>query len=585
MSKKTFSVIIILVATILFLSNCSSTENIKENSGDLNSTLDNELKDVTEIDETSNKPEENNEEDKNNFILNPAIDRGNILTIGSQSLNGVFNPVLTNKKSDINATSLLFNGLVKRDKVGRYIEDLASWEISSDKLTYTFFLKKGVKFHNGEELTSEDILFTYYAIANPKNDGLSAISISDIVGVKEYSKGEKNTISGIKIVDEYTISFTISEAKVSKIADFTNGILNHKYYEYSEFEELRKKNQLPIGTGPMKFDEYINGQYIKYTSNKDYFGKRAKIDGVIIKTLPTNQLVSGINSGELDVASVSANLDNYKKMMESNIVKVQEALGHTYKYIGMNLRDRKFKDIRVRQALFYGLNLQKFIDTEWNGFAEVCLTPVPPSSLAYPDVEALTNYSYQPEKAVELLAKAGWSDRDGDGFIDKNGENFKIVWTTYNDSDWASNLVESAKNDWALLGIEVETKIMEFAAVCELVYEKQDFEVYNMAWSLSNDLDPSKIFGTDANSLGSNNSIGFQSRRANEIFRLAQTEYNQEKRAELYKEWAIIANEELPYIYISIDKDIQGVNHRVKNYLYDTYDDIYSQILNIELEY
>ena len=516
---------------------------------------------------------------------NPAIRRGNVLTYGVTTLDGKFNPILSDSKDDSDVNDLIFNGLIKVNKNGEFVPDLATWEVSEDKLTYTFMIEEGVKYHNGDTLTADHVAFTFYSIASPEYVGARGSAVADIVGVEEFRAGNAETIEGVKVIDDYTISFTIQEQNVKKISDFGYGILHPEYYAFETIEELESKNNMPMGTGPMKFETYEVGQYTELSTFDDYFEGRPYIDGVIVKIVPDATSAAAVNSGDIDVMEVTSNLENYDTMTESGIAEVQEYLGNSYRYIGFNLRLDKFSDKKVRQALWYGLNLNDFIDAQWEGFAAACLGPISPVSWAYPDTSELTQYDFNPAKATELLAEAGWVDTDGDGFLDKDGEKFTIVWTSYNDVDWPLNLIAVAKENWGALGIELEGNLMEFTAVSDIVYEQQDYEIYNMGWSLAIDPDPTAIFGEEADVLGGFNAIGFHHERANEIFRLGKQEYDQEKRAALYQEWMTIANEEVPYIFVSIGTRINGVNNRVHNLSMDTYDGISSQILDIELDY
>ncbi len=534
------------------------------------------------------KEEEGKEEEKAPALdatKNPALTRGNILTVAQSSFDGQFNPIIASSVYDMGVCDYVFDALITVNESAEYVPDLATYTISEDKLTYTFTLEKGVKFSDGEELTAEDVEFTYYAIAHPDYVGPRGSAVEDIVGVDAYKKGEADTIEGIKVIDDYTISFTINEPKVNKISDFVYGIMPKHYYQFETMEQFTEKNGAPMGSGPMVFEKYEVGQFIKFTTNEDYYKGRAKIDGIILKIIPDATVAASINAGDVDVAGVTANLENYNTMTESGIAEIQEYLGNSYRYIGFNLRLDKFKDKRVRQALWYGLNLKDFINTQWEGFADKCLCPISPVSWAYPDVSELNQYDYDPAKAAELLKEAGWEDTDGDGILDKDGEKLSIVWTSYNDVDWPLNLIAVAKENWGALGVELEGNLMEFSAVANLVYDKQEFEMYNMGWSLSADPDPSEIFGEQADILGGYNSVGFRNERANEIFKLGRQEYNQEKRAALYQEWAKIANEEVPYIFVSIGTTINGVNNRVKNLELDTFSGIKQQILDIELDY
>ena len=586
MKKSLIMLLVMGLIVMTVLVGCGDTSNNTNNV-----VTNNQVAEENEPTNTDNQETEVNDQNNDQAELeamaetNPAIRKGNVLSYGVVSLDGKFNPIFSDSKDDGDVNDLMFNGLIKVNKNGEFVPDLATWTVSEDKLTYTFEIAKGVKYHNGDELKADDVRFTYYTIADPEYAGARGSAVADIVGVKAYQAGETDTIEGIKVIDDYTISFTIEEMNVKKIADFGYGILNPTYYAYETMEELQILNSAPMGTGPMQFKTYEVGQYAELTSFDDYFEGRAYIDGVIVKIVPDATAAAAINSGDIDVMEVTSNLENYDTMTESGIAEVQEYLGNSYRYIGFNLRLDKFSDKRVRQALWYGLNLKDFIDAQWEGFAAPCLGPISPVSWAFPDTSALTSYEFDPAKAASLLEEAGWADTDGDGVLDKDGEKFTIVWTSYNDVDWPLNLIAVAKENWGALGIELEGLLMEFTAVSDLVYEKQDFELYNMGWSLAIDPDPTAIFGEEADVLGGFNAIGFHHERANEIFRLGKQEYDQTKRAELYQEWAQIANEEVPYLFVSIGTKINGVNNRVHNLEMDTYDDIASQILDIELDY
>ncbi len=563
MLKKSF--ILLLLSVMLFssiLTGCKNTNEVK--------TPEEAPSDSTNV---------TDDESVEQLEINKASERGNVLTVAVESFDGVYSPILASDTTDINITSLLFNSLVRSDKAGNYISDLATYEISEDKLTYTFTISEGVKFHNGDELTSADVEFTYYSIAKSNYLGKRKNVVTDIIGSKEYTSSEVDTIEGIKIIDKYTISFTLVKANVNKIKDFSVGILNQTYSEQSE------GNTNPVGTGPMVFEKSELGQYVSLKTNENYFTGRAKIDGVNFRLISDDAVLNSLINGEIDIANLTANSENFDAISDSNFVEVQKSTGDSYRYIGFNLRLEKFQDKRVRQALFYGLNINDFLKDQWDGFAIPCLTSIAPASLAYPNPSELINYSYQPEKAASLLEEAGWKDTDGDGFLDKNDEKFTITWSTFTDASWPSNLIEIAKENWEVLGIELIEDPMEFTLLVEKVYDNQDFEMYNMAWSLPVDRDPTKRFGESADVLGGFNAVGFHHERANEIFELASLEYNNDKRNELYKEWAKIVNEELPYIFVSIGQELQGINSRVKNYNYQIYSDIYylENILDVEL--
>ena len=341
----------------------------------------------------------------------------------------------------------------------------------------------------------------------------------------------------------------------------------------------------PVGSGILKFEEFKVGEYVRLSRFDNYHGQKTKLDGVVIKLQPTETATAAFAAGDIDLVNPPANLENYDIMTSTGIGNVQEFVGNGYNYVGFNLRNPKLSDKRVRQALAYGLNRELFIENQWEGFASVCNTPISPVSWAYPDPTTLNNYDYDVDKANALLDEAGWVDSDGDGIRDKDGVKLSLVWTAYNDVDWPLNLIALAKEEWKEIGVELEPELMEFNAVAEKVFDKQEFEMYNMGWSLSIDPDPTQIFGAESDVLGGYNAVGFHNDRAEEIFALGTQEYDQDKRAELYKEWAVIANEELPYLFNAYRNEIWGVNNRVKNMELGPYYDWTYTVKEIELDY
>lgn len=578
MSKKLLSIILIIALIFSFaFVGCS-----KKPAEDVNN-------ENTESAETQpeSPPEENSTPAEPEGPKNPALDRGNILTFGETSLDGVFNSILSDNVYDTYICTLLFRGLALNDTAGEPTPDVAEkWEISEDGKTYTFFLRKGVKFHDGHELTAEDVEFTYYTIAHPDYAGPRWSVMKDVIGAEEYRKGEADTIEGIKIIDDYTISFTVKEVNAAKFGagDFTYGILPKHIYEFSDYSQFLSLNQNPTGNGPFKFVRYVVGQYVEMEAFDDYHFGRPKLDGVLFKIVPDETRAAEIQAGVIDVTQLTANLEEVEIATETDIANIQQYVGNGYTYIGFNLRLDKFKDKRVRKALMYGLNREAFIQSHYQGFARPCNTAVSPVSWAYTD--KITEYTYDPVKASELLKEAGWIDRDDDGWVEnESGEELEITWTAYNDVEWPQILIAIAKENWKEIGVKLEGELMEFNAVAEKVYDNRDFDIYNMGWSLSIDPDPTGIFDKASDTPGGYNSTGFYNEEAEEIMAKGQKEMDSAKRKELYQRWAEIANDELPYLFIAYRDELFAVNKRVKNLKITPYEDWTYYIHEVEVDY
>lgn len=211
-----------------------------------------------------------------------------------------------------------------------------------------------------------------------------------------------------------------------------------------------------------------------------------------------------LEKGTIDVQlAVPPKEENKNMADDAEFLNIHSFPDNGYGYMGFNLRDERLSDKRVRQALTYGFNRQQFVDVYYQGYAEVSNVPVSQVSWAY--TEDINKYEYDPEKAKALLDEAGWKP-GADGIREKDGKRLEFVWDTYTDSKYVETLIPMLKADWEKIGVKVEPNLMEFAALTEKVYDKQEFEMFNMAWSLSIDPDSKEIFHSSADVPGGFNS-------------------------------------------------------------------------------
>jgi len=499
-------------------------------------------------------------------VENPAFNRKNTLTVAASSLNGIFNPVLANSKSDLWVTEAIFDPLVKYNKKG-IIDDSAiakDWEISEDGLTYTFYLNEGIKFHDGEELTSKDVAFTYYTISDSKFDGNKSSIVDDIVGVDSYREGYVDTIQGIQIIDDYTIAFRIESPDVNKLHDFSCGIIPEHYYSYNSWDEFISKLDRPMGSGILKFVNYEDNRHIEMEKNSNYYKEISKVDNVIIRVIPIEVQPIALAKGDVDIANPLANLETYEIITETQIANVIEVSSDIYRYIGLNLRKEKFDDVRVRQALAYSIRMNEFIESEWKGFAKPIHYPMLPDSQMAPDEDDINKYEYNIEKAQELLAEAGWI-KNSEGLLVKDGEQFNIEWLTYSESQWSFHLIKFAENNWGELGITIDVHVLDFEEFYTRVFKLQDFDVWNMSWTLPKKPNFYDYFHSDNSKPGGFNAGGFMNQESDQLIEDALKEHDQNERNNLCKSLGELINEELPYIFVSMDIETWGVNNRIKN--------------------
>jgi peptide/nickel transport system substrate-binding protein len=511
--------------------------------------------------------------------------RKDSLVVGISSNKGSFNPIYCNSIEDTWVCNLIFEGLIGHDLKGEPVGKLAeSWSISEDGRTYSFKLKNNIKFSNGLELTAEDVKHTYTALCDSSYEGVYSKLFKLLIGFDEYNKGNANEVSGIKVLSPNEVSFTFKEQNYSLINDFTIGIISKEYYSFSKgnISAIEEKNKSPMGTGPYILNLSKESQEIQLTRNENYWSNMPEVKNIIMKVKDSGDIVKGLLSGELDIGRVAAVSDNINKLQVSGFLDLHLYDDNSFQYIGLNLRNNKFKDKKVRQALTYGLNRKAFIQAYYGEYGWACNVPFFKLSWAYPKT-ALEEYAYDKEKANKLLQDSGLTLKE-DGFrYDEAGKRFSINWVTYENNSYGQSLINRVKEDWKAIGVEVKEEVLPFDNLVEKVFCSQDFEMYNMAWKLGIDPDPSPMFSFGEDSPGGYNSVGWRNATSEKLIKEALKERNLDNRKDIYEVWARLINEELPYIFINGNKEAYAVNLRIKNLELSTYVDWTDNIKKIKI--
>ena len=490
-----------------------------------------------------------------------ATSGGNILRFGTSGIEGTFNPVVSDGVYDGYVVSLVFEGLITNDAEGQYIPSLAeSWELSDDKLTYTFTLKDGITFSDGSALTADDVAFTY-----------NTIKEADYAGPRSAVGAAIDTVT---VVDDKTIAFKMVKASPANIANFTYGIMSKEYYAHSSFEELTQKNPTPMGTGKFVLEDggYAPKQYVKLTKNENYWDAEnaPKIDGVTLSEVSEDTVLSALQAGEIDMCQPAAKAENVEAIDGMDNAHLVSYLGNGYTFMAFNTTRPTLAQTEVRQALMYALDRKAFLKAEYGSddLVSLGMAPISPVSWAYPGNDALNAYDYDLDKAAKMLDDAGWKDTDGDGIRDKDGTPLHLNWLVYTDSTWPGTLSSMAYDSWHKIGVDLEITQMDFNTVSSMTMDaepgEKDFDIYTMGFSLSADPDPTGgLYDADAYVAGGFNASGFRDDKSQELIAEGLAEFDQDKRAEIYKEWAIRQNELVPTAIIAYRSEIWGIADRV----------------------
>lgn len=513
-----------------------------------------------------------------------AKNRTDTLIVGTTDPKGEFVPIYSSTLYDSWVNNLVFDGLITNNEKGEPIPNVAeSYEVSEDGKTYTFKLNKGIKFTNGQELTAKDVAFTFTSICDPGYDGPRMDAVNNLVGYEEYNKGDAKSVEGIKVIDDYTISFTNKNTDAAGIWNFGYGIMPESVYKFEKgnFQAVKDKLLQPVGSGAYKFVHFKPGQEVKFEKNADYWKGEPKIPYVVMKVTNAQTLLQELMAGTVDIDRVGAKPENIDPLKQAGFLNLDLYMGNTYGYMGLNYGSDKVKDPKVRQALLYGLNREGFMQSYYQGYGQVYNSHILPTSWAYnPDVP---KYEYNPEKAKELLDEAGWKDTNGNGVRDKDGVELELQWLTYTGSKYIDALIPIVKQSWEQIGVKVTPELMEFGTMMDKVNNRK-YDIFNGAWNLSIDPDPSGIFAISQDVPGGFNNIGWRNEEADKLLKEGKGTTNQEERKKAYAEWQLKFSEDVPYILLGDAKEMFASNSRVKGYNPSTYIDWTHDVYKLELD-
>ena len=485
------------------------------------------------------------------FLVGFTREYGDTIVTGSIGEPRTLVPILASDSSSGAICSLVFNGLVKYDKDLHLIGDLAErWEVSQDGLEITFYLRKGVKWHDGELFTSKDVEFTYKSLIDP--------------GVRTPYSGDFQMVQKLEIIDDYTLKVYYKEVFSPGLASWGMNIMPRHLLE-KENLNTAKFARNPIGTGPYKFKLWKTGERVELVSNHEYFEGRPYIDRYIYRIIPdTATLFLELRAQAVDYTTLTP--IQFRRQTETEFFKRNfqrfnfPSFGYTY--MGYNLTNPKFKDINVRRAINYAVNKEEIIKGVLLGLGRISTGPFIPESWAYnKDVKPL---EYNPAKAKELLKQAGWRDADGDGILEKDGMKFSFTIITNQGNDERRMTAEIIQKRLREVGIEVKIKIIEWSAFVSEFIDKRRFEAVLLGWGLSMDPDMYDIWHSSKTKEGEFNFIGYSNKEVDRLLLEGRQTFNQEEREKVYHGIHEILYNDQPYLFLFVPDALPVLNNRFK---------------------
>jgi peptide/nickel transport system substrate-binding protein len=432
---------------------------------------------------------------------------------------------------------LVFDSLVKRDDHFNLQPWLAeSWE-TPDALTYIFHLRKDVRFHNGQPLTSRDVKWTFDSV-------LDGSLITAKASTYKFVKS-------VEAPDPSTIIFRMKEPFATLLWNVSDGAMG--IVPYGSGPEL---GRAPIGSGPFKFVRAVQDSEVVVEANSDYWNAKPKILRVRFSVVPdvTTRALE-LRKGSVDLAINALSADMVKTLAgEPNLV-VETRPGTVYTYLAFNLRDPLLKDVRVRQALAYAIDRQQIIHYLWRDLAREAPSVLPREHWAFNG--EVRQYPRDVAKANQIL--------DAAGYPKKNGVRFHLTMKTSTE-ETTRLLAVVLQQQLREAGIALDIRTFEFATFYSDVV-KGAFQVYSLRWIGGNE-DPDifeHVFHSASFPPKRANRSYYVNPRVDALVDQGRAEMNQAKRQKIYAEVQSIVAEDLPYIHLFYLDNVVVHSKRVRN--------------------
>jgi peptide/nickel transport system substrate-binding protein len=449
-------------------------------------------------------------------------------------------------------TRVLFNGLTKWGKESRWVGDLAeSWDVSADGLTWTFKLRRGVKWHDGRDFTADDVKFTYDIILNPRLGATGRAAFSNI----------KET----RVVDPYTVQFLMSAPQASLVAvvgvnagiiprHAFAGVAPENYWTHDAFNK-----RMPIGTGAYKMKEYVSGSYVTLEKNPAYFGGAPSIDTITYKVLPdVNAQIAQFLAGDLNILFID-NPALVKAVQGRPNVEINTLPQNNFYYLAPNHRNPLFGDRRVRQAMLHALDRPAMIRGFLEGFATPASTPLTPvlKNFFNPNVKT---YEFDRAKARQLLAEAGWQPGP-DGVLTKGGQRFRFT-LLYPTVQYFEPLAALVQQYLRAVGIETVLEGREFNVFIQGMLARR-YDALLGWWIMPEDPDFFNYAHSSAAERGFNLPM-YNNREADALMEAGRRATTVAERERIYKRLQELLAEDLPYLQLWWPNEIRAWHKRLK---------------------
>lgn len=481
-----------------------------------------------------------------------AVSRdGDILVIASIGEASNLIPILASDSASQEVTSKVFSGLLKYDAKLELVGDLAeSWEILDGGKTIVFRLRPGVLWHDGRPFTAADVEFTFHKLTDP--------------AVPTPYGGDFLKVTAFEVPDDRTVRVRYAEPFAPALASWTMPVMPKHLLENEDLMRTRFA-RAPVGTGPFRFKRWLDGDRIELAAFERYFEGRPRL-GVMLRVIPDQTtLFLELHQETVDLAGLTP--VQYLKLtatpfFERSFRKYRyPSLGYTY--LGYNLEHEFFREKKIRQALNLAVDKREIVDGVLLGLGRPATGPFTLESWARDP--SVAPAPFDPAKARELLAEAGFEDRDGDGVVERDGKKFEFTMITNQGNFQRLLAAQIIQRRLADVGVSAKIKVVEWSAFLKEFIDARRFDAVLLAWGLSLDPDPHDIWHSSKTGKGEFNFICYRNPEADALIEAGRRTFDREERAALYRRLHRILYDDQPVMFLFVPDALPILSRRFRN--------------------
>ncbi len=466
---------------------------------------------------------------------------GATLNLSIASNPSRINPILSTDGASSEIGDWIFNGLFTYDKDGHIITELAKSYKFLDDTTLIIGLKHNVKWHDGQDFSADDVLFTYNMIMNPK------------IFTPRTTNFKK--VKSVEVIDKYTLKIIYKEPYFKALEIWMIGMLPKHILKNEKDLMTSSFNKKPIGTGPYMLKELQISEDIELNVNKNYFKKVPNIEKIIYKFVPDETTsFYMLKQAQLDIGSLKPlQMDRQIDEEFKNEFNIYQKQSFGYSYMGLNLQGKKFANKQVRQAISLAIDRQQMADILYFGYADVCTGPFLKGSIAY-------NENVQPplqnqQKAKDLLKEEGYTKENP----------FVFTITTSTGSSTGAYIAQIIQHQLKQIGVVVKIKVMEWQAFLNTVVHPRNFDAVILGWSLGLMPDARSIWHSSSDKKGGFNFVGYKNKEVDRLIEKAEVTIDEKKFSKIYKKIYKLISDDVPYLFLFVPQSITAVHKNIKN--------------------